>query len=314
MSETEQDDAKRRQRARFVDVLTSTAQQPGERSRVGVRLAGATAVLALVAGGSLGLGAWRSYQAEQDAKGQKTAAEQAARGPLTENAAAARSDGAKSAADGAKPAVEGAEPAAGAGPGQPVQPARPAEAEVRAQGTAPEAARAQRQEQQQPAKPEAVKPEARPMVLSDRSGVLLKNAATGMCADLPFIGAGRYMMPVVQSKCGNSDDNQRWNIRVHRGATGPGGASLVLFVNAKDGLCMDLPERVPKPAGTLVQEANCHSTLEDNELWWLDPVGDGTVRIRNYMSNQLCLQLEDEFRVEIDRCDVDGDSRWRLTG
>ncbi|MFI7354870.1 RICIN domain-containing protein [Streptomyces avidinii] len=308
MSETEQDDAKRRQRARFVDALTSTAQQPGERSRVGIRVAGATAVLALVAGGALGLGAWRSYQAEEDAKGQKLAAEQAAaRGPLTESPSPSRSAG-------AKPAEEGEEPATGAGRGQAVQPARPAEAEVRAQGAAPEAAPAQRQQQQQQPKPEAGKQEVRPMVLSDRSGVLLKNAATGMCADLPFVGGGRYTMPVVQSKCGNSDDNQQWNIRVHRGATGPGGASLVLFVNAKDGLCMDLPERVPKPAGTLVQEANCHSTLEDNELWWLDPVGDGTVRIRNYMSNQLCLQVEGDFRVEVDRCDVDGDSRWRLTG
>ncbi|MFJ7591872.1 RICIN domain-containing protein [Streptomyces sp. NPDC097617] len=304
MSETEQDDAKRRQRARFVDALTSTAQQPGERSRVGIRVAGATAVLALVAGGALGLGAWRSYQADQDAKGQKLAAEQAAaRGPLTASPSSDRSAG-------PKPAEPG-EPAQAPQAAQPVQPARGAEA----QGAVPEAAPAkQQQQQQQPAKPEAVKQEVRPMVLSDRSGVLLKNAATGMCADLPFIGGGRYTVPIIQSKCGNSDDNQQWNIRVHRGATGPGGASLVLFVNAKDGLCMDVPERVAKPAGTLVQEANCHSSLEDNELWWLDPAGDGTVRIRNYMSNQLCLQVEGDTRVEIDRCDVDGDSRWRLTG
>ncbi|MFI9100826.1 RICIN domain-containing protein [Streptomyces fildesensis] len=299
MSETEQDDAKRRQRARFVDALTSTAQQPGERSRLGMRVAGATAVLALVAGGTLGMGAWRSYQADVDAKEQKLALEQAA---------------------ALKKLPQSPSRSATSKPTAPAQPTRGAETQVPdapAVPAAPPANPANPSKQQ--SKPQTEKKEApRPLVLSDRSGVLLKSATTGLCADLPNTGAGYYTMPIMQSHCdGSSGDNQQWSMQVHRGDTGPGGASLVLFVNAKDGLCIDVPEKVAKPAGTLVQEANCHSTVEDNELWWLDPVGDGTVRIHNYMSNQLCLQVwgdspKSTSWTSIDRCE-DRDSLWRLT-
>ncbi|WP_406002908.1 RICIN domain-containing protein [Streptomyces sp. NBC_00829] len=296
MSETEQDDAKRRQRARFVDALTSTAHQPGERSRLGIRVTGATAVLALVAGGTLGLGAWRSYQADEDAKEQEVAAEQAAAlRKLTTTPSPSRSAASKP--------VKSAETA---------QSARRAEAPVAAP-----AAPAAPPSRQQPKPKTEKKEEPHALVLSDRSGVLLKSATTGLCADLPNTGPGYYTMPIVQNHCNGSDgDNQQWNMQVHRGDTGPGGASLVLFVNAKDGLCIDVPERVPKPAGTLVQEAHCHSTVEDNELWWLDPVGDGTVRIHNYMSDQLCLQVwgaspKSTSWTSIDRCE-DPDSRWRL--
>ncbi|MCM2424828.1 RICIN domain-containing protein [Streptomyces sp. RKAG337] len=296
MSETEQDDAKRRQRARFVDALTSTAQQPGERSRLGIRVAGATAVLALVAGGTLGMGAWRSYQADADAKEQKLAFEQAAALKKIPQSPA-------------RPATP-----------KPTKPAEPAQPTGRAEAPAPYAVpAAPPAKPSKEGKPQAEKKAApRPMVLSDRSGVLLSNAATGMCADLPGTGPGQYQMMLIQSHCdGTGADNQQWNMQVHRGDTGPGGASLVLFVNAKDGLCIDVPERVPKPARTQIQEANCHSTVEDNELWWLDPVGDGTVRIRNYMSNQLCLAIWGDSPktaswVWMDRCDADRDSLWRL--
>ncbi|MET8678640.1 RICIN domain-containing protein [Streptomyces sp. NPDC004647] len=293
MSETEQDDAKRRQRARFVDALTSTAQQPGERSRLGTRVAGATAVLALVAGGTLGLGAWRSYQADEEAKEQKLAAEQAA----------ARKKFTPSPSRSATPK-----------PTKPAQPTRRA----KSPDPAPAAPSASPSKQQQ--KQQAEKKKVRPLVVTDHSGLLLKNAATGMCADLPDYGAGYYTMPVNQYYCdGSAADNQQWNLNVHSGDTGPGGASLVTISNAKDGLCMDVPERGPKPAGTQIQEANCHSSLDDNELWWLDPAGGDTVRIRNFVSYQLCLQVEGadskapDTRLVLDRCDADSDSRWLLT-
>ncbi|MEU6220804.1 hypothetical protein ABZ845_25330 [Streptomyces sp. NPDC047022] len=70
---------------------------------------------------------------------------------------------------------------------------------------------------------------------------------------------------------------------------------------------------------TQAQEAHCHSSLDGSELWWFDPAGDDTVRIRNVVSDQLCMQVEGadskapDTRLVIDRCDTDGDSRRQLT-
>ncbi|MFI9809523.1 RICIN domain-containing protein [Streptomyces sp. NPDC052301] len=300
MSEIEQDDAKRRQRARFVETLTSTARQPGEHSRLGVRVAGATAVLALAAGGTLGLGAWRSYQADEEAKGQKRAAGQtAALKKVTASPSLSRSASAK-----------------------PVKPAKPAQSVPRAAPPAAVPAAPPASAVKQQSKPESEKKPKKerpsPLVFSsDRSGVLLKSAATGLCADLPNTGPGYSTMPIMQSHCDGSDgDNQQWTVQVHRGDTGPGGASLVLLVNAKDGLCIDAPDKAAKPANMLVQEANCQSSLDDNQLWWISPAGDGNVRIHNYLSDQLCLQVwgdspKSTSWTSIDRCS-DPDSVWRL--
>lgn len=302
MSETEQDDAKRRQRARFVEALTSTARQPGERSRLGMRVAGATAVLALVAGGTLGLGAWRSYQADENAKSEKVAAEQAA---ALRKIAASRSASRTSANPKSKPKQK---------PKEAGQPARRADAPV----IVPAAPPVSSAKQQSKPKTKKKKKDLSPLVVSDRSGLLLKNAASGFCADLSDTQTGQWQNPIITSHCDGTDgDNQQWTMQVHRGDTGRDGASLVLFVNAKTGMCLDVPDLVAQPAGTRVQEANCHSTVEDNELWWLDPVGDGSVRIRNYMSNSLCLALWGDGQkyssiVWIDSCDADRDSAWRL--
>lgn len=264
MSENEQDDAKRRQRARFVDALTTSSQQPGERSRTGVRVAGAVAVLALIAGGTLGIGAWRSHQADEDAKKQELAAQQAA----AERKLTAAPSVSPTPTKKPKPSPSTHAPRI-------EQPAPPV-----THSPTPSATK------------KKVKKAPGPVV-TDRSKILLKNAATGMCADLPYYGPGKLGTPVNQYFCdGSESDNQQWNMRVHRGDTGPGGRRLVIFSNAKDGLCLDMLDRGAKAAGTPLQEASCHNSMDDNQLWWLEDSGDGTVKIHDVMSNNLCLQVD----------------------
>ncbi|WP_328356081.1 RICIN domain-containing protein [Streptomyces sp. NBC_00445] len=294
MSETEQDDTKRRQRARFVDALTTNAQQPGERSRVGTKVTGAVAVLALAAGATLGLGAWRSYQADEDDKQEKLATEQAA-----EHKNLTRSPSPKP----TKTSKDRSPDPHTKGPGSGATTNPSASKEKKEQ--------AQEREMREPQRMQAA---------VNRFKVLVKNASTGMCADVPNYGPGKVSSHINQYPCNGTDkDNQLWNMRVRHVGKGPGGTHLVTFSNAKDGLCMDVPTQGAQPPGTPLNEARCVPTLgESNQLWWLDPTREGTVQIRNYASNHLCLEVKDDRkaaaqRLILDKCGTDGDSRWRLT-
>lgn len=80
MSDTQHQDEERRERARRVEAITEATRQSGERSRTGTRIAGAAAVLALVSGATLGIGAWRSYQAQHAKDEHKQKAAQSDRG------------------------------------------------------------------------------------------------------------------------------------------------------------------------------------------------------------------------------------------
>jgi hypothetical protein len=293
VSDSEQDDTKRRQRARFVEALTTTSRQPGESSRAGIRIAGAVAVLALIAGGTLGIGAWRGHQADENAKKEKIATQQAvAERKFTE---------APSASPTAKP-KKTTKPT-------PTPPAQAPRSEV----VVPPVTHSP---------PPSKRPSKKPVVpvVRERSKVLLKNVATGLCADIPDYGPGQFATPVNQYYCdGSAIDNQLWNMQVHLGDTGPGGRTLVIFSNAKDGLCLDLTDRGAKPAGTPIQEANCHNSLDDNQLWWLEPSGGDVVKIHNMLSNGLCLQVQGaavktrDQRLVIGPCG-EADARWRLLG
>ncbi|MPY64484.1 RICIN domain-containing protein [Streptomyces spongiae] len=127
---------------------------------------------------------------------------------------------------------------------------------------------------------------------SSSGKVLIKNATTAMCADVPYFGAGKDADHVNQYFCDNtSADNQLWNLQVRSQGGGPGGAHLFRITNNKGGLCMDLPDYGAKPAGTNVSLAHCNATAHDNQLWWLDPRADGTYWIRNFASGGLCLDV-----------------------
>ncbi|HBF82712.1 MAG TPA: hypothetical protein DD420_23105, partial [Streptomyces sp.] len=150
-----------------------------------------------------------------------------------------------------------------------------------------------------------------------RSGVqntVLKNAATGQCVDIGGFGKGKINAPVNQYPCnGTTADNQLWNLDIVDKDGGPQNAPLFLIRNSKDGFCLDLPYYTAKPVGTKVGEFHCNAA-GDNQLWWLDPRGDGTNWIRNAASNDLCLRptggaaAGNDARLEIANCGY-GD-RW----
>ncbi|MFE4213748.1 RICIN domain-containing protein [Streptomyces sp. NPDC056844] len=150
-----------------------------------------------------------------------------------------------------------------------------------------------------------------------RSGVqntVLKNAATGQCVDIGGFGKGKINAPVNQYPCnGTTGDNQLWNLDIVDKDGGPQNAPLFLIRNSKDGFCLDLPYYTAKAVGTKVGEFHCNAA-GDNQLWWLDPRGDGTNWIRNAVSNDLCLRptggaaAGNDARLEIAMCGY-GD-RW----
>lgn len=155
---------------------------------------------------------------------------------------------------------------------------------------------------------------------ASRSRVLLKNAHSGMCADVSGYGKGAVNQPIMQYYCDGTDkDNQLWSMSARGAGQGPGGADLVLFANVKDGLCLDVPMFGAQPPATKLIEARCDGSTRDNQLWWLDPVGDGTVRVRNYASNHLCMEVKDDSmaratQLQLDDCGTDADSRWTVVG
>ncbi|UZI31511.1 RICIN domain-containing protein [Streptomyces sp. VB1] len=150
-----------------------------------------------------------------------------------------------------------------------------------------------------------------------RSGVqntVIKNAATGQCVDVPGWGKGEVNSRINQDPCtASTADNQLWNLDIVDQDGGPQNAPLFLIRNSKGGLCLDLGYYEARPAGTKVAQFHCNAT-GDNQLWWLDPRGDGTNWIRNAVSNDLCLRptggasAGDDTALEIANCGF-GD-RW----
>lgn len=121
------------------------------------------------------------------------------------------------------------------------------------------------------------------------SYVLLHNAATGLCADLPNLGKGSADGPVDEYTCRSGDgDNQMWSLqKLHR--KGPGRVNLFVVRNTKDGLCMDLPDFGGKPAGTRVSEYRCDGSPRDNQSWYIWPGHGNHYQLRNAKSGGRCL-------------------------
>ncbi|MER7920784.1 MULTISPECIES: RICIN domain-containing protein [unclassified Streptomyces] len=299
MSDTEQDDAKRRQRARFVDALTKTAQQPGDRSRVGTKVAGAAAVLALAAGATLGFGAWRSYQSDQNTKKHLAAEEAAQQRRIVPSSPSASPSPGEQHKERKKPA--GQPPAGGGAAGHDVPPVETKPSH------SPKA---------KPSKPAGTTVDR--LLSAGHSRVLLKNAKSGMCADVTGYDGGKPDDTIMQYYCDGTDkDNQLWSMVVRGAGKGPGGSDLISFVNVKDGLCLDLPGYAGLPPGWGAVEGVCNTATPDNQQWWLDPAGGGTVRIRNQASDSLCLEVRDDSteraaQLQLDKCGTDADSRWTV--
>ncbi|MEV6170806.1 RICIN domain-containing protein [Streptomyces sp. NPDC051954] len=152
--------------------------------------------------------------------------------------------------------------------------------------------------------------------------LILVNAMTGMCVDVPGKGKGRVNGPVNQDPCAKDrrTDNQGWYMDVKKTTSKHG--RLVVFRNAKDNLCLDLPGYSGVPGGTGVVEAPCDGTYKDNQLWWLDRREDGRNSwIRNYRSEQMCLDVDgktygsggEDARLKVLRCNSKDDHEWRMS-
>ncbi|MFC8369703.1 RICIN domain-containing protein [Streptomyces sp. NPDC057239] len=153
--------------------------------------------------------------------------------------------------------------------------------------------------------------------LSTRVNAQLKNVATGKCADLPYFEKGSVDGPVSQYNCRpTTKDNQLWDLEVADADGGPGGASLFVIRNRKDGMCMDLPDYGSVAAGTKVTEYHCRPAA-DNQLWWLDPRSGG-YWIRNAASD-LCMSVAgggsagNDARLQVVRCGSGSSAlRWSV--
>lgn len=158
------------------------------------------------------------------------------------------------------------------------------------------------------------KPSAKPVV--PVNDIVLRNAATELCADVPNFGAGEINGPVQQYHCDATDnDNQIWNLEVKYPKMGPGGTALFQIRNVKDRFCMDLGEYGGRPEGTKIAEFHCDGTTADNQLWWIAKQESGDYWIRNFASNNMCLGVEGDGGVDaalnISGC-TNTDQEWEI--
>ncbi|WP_328544203.1 RICIN domain-containing protein [Streptomyces europaeiscabiei] len=149
--------------------------------------------------------------------------------------------------------------------------------------------------------------------------ILLRNLATKLCADVPGEGNGRRDGRVQQFTCDDSTaDNQLWHLEVKAEKKAPDGSDLFQIRNAKDQLCMDLPNYGENPIHTKITEFTCDGTTSDNQLWWLDPQQSGGYWIRNFASKNRCLEIagnedtRDEVTLMLFHCTVTDDQEWQI--
>lgn len=151
------------------------------------------------------------------------------------------------------------------------------------------------------------------------SNILLRNATTNMCAELPGREKGQINGAVQQSVCDETDaDNQIWNLEVKDPKLGPGGTALFQIRNVKDQFCMDLGEYGARPIGTPIAEFTCDGTTADNQLWWIQKQKSGDYWIRNYASNNKCLDVAGwsdggvGAKLTISNCTNTDDQEWKI--
>ncbi|WP_328938203.1 RICIN domain-containing protein [Streptomyces tauricus] len=137
------------------------------------------------------------------------------------------------------------------------------------------------------------KPKPKPKSVVPATNILLRNTTTKMCAELPGRDKGKPTGRVQQATCTEKveEDNQLWNLEVRQKKAGPGATDLFVIRNVKDQLCMDLPNAGAQPVQVGVYESECVGTSADNDLWWIDKQESGAYWIRNFASNNKCLDV-----------------------
>ncbi|BBA97093.1 hypothetical protein RVR_2673 [Actinacidiphila reveromycinica] len=149
--------------------------------------------------------------------------------------------------------------------------------------------------------------------------VLLWNTTTDKCADIPGADDGQIGGAVNEFSCIDDDsDNQLWDLEVRYPKLGPGGTQLFQIRNDKDRLCMDVPGTGSQPITTKIVEGRCTGTTEDNQLWWLAKQSDGAYWIRNYASDNVCLDVSgfsvggDNTPLTLYTCSDTDDQEWQI--
>ncbi|MEW2452591.1 RICIN domain-containing protein, partial [Streptomyces parvulus] len=161
------------------------------------------------------------------------------------------------------------------------------------------------------------KPKPQPKPLLPAMDVMLFNTTTKMCADVLGQGKGKINWRVQQENCIPKGDNQRWNLEVKYKNGGPEGVPLFQIRNTTDKFCMDLGEYGARPVGTPIIEFHCDGTKADNQLWWLDKQESGDYWIRNFASNNKCLNVKGkdgptDTPLNISDCTNLDDQEWRI--
>ncbi|MEV5953009.1 RICIN domain-containing protein [Streptomyces sp. NPDC051987] len=158
---------------------------------------------------------------------------------------------------------------------------------------------------------------AKPVVPA--TNILLRNTTTKKCADLPGYGDGTSNGPVREYTCDETTaDNQLWNLEVRYPKGGPGSAALFQIRNVKDQLCMDLPDYGSAKLTSPITEYKCDGTKADNQLWWIDKQPGGAYWIRNFASDNLCLDVAgfstggNDTNLTLYYCSRTDDQEWLI--
>ncbi|MEU5308029.1 RICIN domain-containing protein, partial [Streptomyces sp. NPDC021562] len=167
------------------------------------------------------------------------------------------------------------------------------------------------------AAPKPKKKTAKPVVPA--TNVLLLNTTTRKCADIPGYGDGTSDGPVEEFTCDQTTaDNQLWDLEVRYPKDGPGSAALFQIRNAKDQLCMDLPGYGSARLSAPITEYKCDGTKADNQLWWVEKQPSGAYWIRNFASDNLCLDVAgfstggNGTNLTLYYCSNTDDQEWKI--
>ncbi|WP_105975775.1 RICIN domain-containing protein [Streptomyces geranii] len=161
-------------------------------------------------------------------------------------------------------------------------------------------------------------PKPKPPAVVPANNVMLRNSTTKMCVALPAADDSDSKGRVVQSRCDETNTAQRWNLEERYPKLGPGGTVLFQIRNLKDQLCVDLGDYGAKPIRSPILEYTCDGTTADNQLWWVKKVASGYYWIRNYASNNECLDVAgystggEGTNLTLYTCSISDDQEWEI--
>ncbi|UUU30755.1 RICIN domain-containing protein [Streptomyces sp. CA-210063] len=148
--------------------------------------------------------------------------------------------------------------------------------------------------------------------------IMLLNPTTKRCVVPPGSDDSQKEGTVGQLTCDEGSGRQRWNLEVKYQKQGPGGSALFQIRNVETQRCVDLGDYGSKPITSPILEFTCDGTTADNQLWWLDKQDSGNYWIRNYASNNECLDVAgystggQGTNLTLFTCSNTDDQEWKI--